>query len=63
MPARLDFAQAFFALEDQIACPACYKLLRLEADRLICTGCGRRYPVVDGIPVLIAEAGAVGSDH
>lgn len=56
-PTRLDFAQAFLALEGQLACPACYKPLRLEADRLICTGCGRRYPVVDGIPVLVPEVG------
>jgi uncharacterized protein YbaR (Trm112 family) len=34
--------------------------LRLEATcldeaRLVCAGCGRGYPIVDGIPVLIAE--------
>jgi uncharacterized protein YbaR (Trm112 family) len=26
-----------------------------EESHLLCTACGRSYPVVDGIPVLIAE--------
>ncbi len=39
---------------DQLACPACLGALRLDGDRLVCAGCGRVYPVVDGIPVLIA---------
>ena len=37
----------------QLACPACYGDLRLEGSHLICTACGRAYPIVDGIPVLI----------
>lgn len=39
----------------QLACPACRDALRLEAGRMVCAGCGRAYPVVDGIPVLIVE--------
>ncbi len=39
----------------QLACPVCLDALRLEGDRMVCTGCGRAYPVVDGIPVLITE--------
>lgn len=38
-----------------LACPACHRDLRVESERLVCGGCGRRYPVVNGIPVLIAE--------
>jgi uncharacterized protein YbaR (Trm112 family) len=38
----------------QLACPACFGALRLEEARLICTACGRAYPIVDGIPALIA---------
>jgi len=38
-----------------IACPACYGDLRADAAWLECAGCGRRYPIVDGIPVLIVE--------
>jgi uncharacterized protein YbaR (Trm112 family) len=37
----------------QLACPACLGALRLEDARLLCQACGRAYPVVDGIPVLI----------
>lgn len=38
-----------------LACPACHGDLRVEGERLVCEDCGRGYPVVDGIPVLIAE--------
>jgi uncharacterized protein YbaR (Trm112 family) len=40
---------------DGLACPACLGDLRADEVRLVCAGCGRAYPVVDGIPVLIAE--------
>ncbi len=39
---------------DRLACPACFGALHAEADRVVCAGCGRAYPVIDGIPVLIA---------
>jgi uncharacterized protein YbaR (Trm112 family) len=38
----------------QLACPACLGALRLEECKLLCAQCGRTYPIVDGIPVLIA---------
>jgi uncharacterized protein YbaR (Trm112 family) len=38
---------------DQLACPACLGELRLDEGKLVCAECGRIYPVVDGIPVLI----------
>jgi uncharacterized protein YbaR (Trm112 family) len=38
----------------QLACPACLGALRLEEARLICQACGHAYPIVDGIPALIA---------
>jgi hypothetical protein len=42
------------AILDLLACPACQGELRSEAQRAVCASCGRAYPVVDGIPVLIA---------
>ncbi len=38
-----------------LACPACKAAVREDADRLICTGCARTYPVRDGIPVMLVE--------
>ena len=52
-PDKIDFFDP--AVLSQLACPACRGGLRLEETRLVCAGCGRAYPVVDGIPVLIAE--------
>lgn len=39
---------------EQLACPACRGGLLLVGPALKCAGCGRAYPVIDGIPVLIA---------
>ena len=47
---------------DQLACPACLGGLVLEEERLVCAGCGRGYPIVDGIPVLIAERAVLGDN-
>ena len=38
-----------------LACPACKTEVKLEGDRLVCVKCGRRYPVRDGIPVMLIE--------
>jgi hypothetical protein len=40
---------------DRLACPACLGVLRAEEEKIVCIGCGRIYPVVDGIPILIAQ--------
>lgn len=46
-------------LLDILACPACRAGLRLEGDRLVCTGaatgCGLRFPIRDGIPILLVD--------
>jgi uncharacterized protein len=55
MPAKPETLPAFDEWAGQLACPACLETLRLEAGRMVCTGCRRAYPVVDGIPVLIVE--------
>ncbi len=38
-----------------LACPACKTDVRLEGERLVCIQCGRRYPIRDGIPVMLVE--------
>jgi len=38
-----------------LACPVCRGDLQLAGTSLECAGCGRGYPIVDGIPALIAE--------
>jgi uncharacterized protein YbaR (Trm112 family) len=61
MPADTSQHSAFDpSVVSQLACPACGGALRLEQDRLVCAVCGRGYPIVDGIPVLITERVAEG---
>jgi uncharacterized protein YbaR (Trm112 family) len=43
------------SLVAQLACPACLGDLKMVEASLECVGCGRAYPIVDGIPVLIAS--------
>ena len=38
-----------------LVCPVCHAALTLTAATVDCTRCGRRYPIVDGLPVLIAS--------
>jgi len=42
-------------LLDILACPLCKTEVRLEGERLVCVRCGRRYPIRDGIPVMLVE--------
>jgi uncharacterized protein YbaR (Trm112 family) len=44
--------EEFLAL---LACPVCKTHVRREADWLVCDSCGRRYPIRDGIPVMLVE--------
>ena len=55
MPADSSHSFAFDpSVVIQLACPACLGALRLDECKLLCAECGRAYPVVDGIPVMIA---------
>ena len=38
-----------------LACPACQGDVVLKDNKIVCTRCQRNYPIVDGIPVLLAE--------
>jgi uncharacterized protein YbaR (Trm112 family) len=42
-----------------LACPLDKAAVRLEGDRIVCSSCGRRYPVRDGIPVMLVEEAEV----
>ena len=38
-----------------LACPVCKVEVRLEDERIVCTKCGRKYPIRDDIPVMLIE--------
>jgi hypothetical protein len=38
-----------------LACPVDKSPVREEGDRLVCSRCGRRYPVRDDIPVMLED--------
>lgn len=40
---------------NDLVCPVCFAALDFSEDAVVCTGCGRRYPVIDGIPALIPQ--------
>jgi uncharacterized protein YbaR (Trm112 family) len=40
---------------DRLACPACQGVLRAEGDTILCIACARRYPILNGIPILIPD--------
>jgi uncharacterized protein YbaR (Trm112 family) len=56
MPAPQDKSiQPDFTTWAELVCPVCLQSLRFEQTRVLCTACNRTYPIVDGIPVLIAD--------
>ena len=42
-------------LLDILACPACKADVKLEGDRIVCTKCGRRYPIRNDIPIMLID--------
>lgn len=40
-----------------LACPSCKTKVRLQGEKLVCENarCGLRYPIRDGIPVMLVE--------
>ena len=49
------------AIRERLACPNCRARMKTCDQSVVCTSsnCGRQFPVVDGIPVLIAEERSV----
>jgi uncharacterized protein YbaR (Trm112 family) len=43
------------ALVELLACPACHAPVQPVGDRLVCSACGLRFPIRDGIPVMLLE--------
>jgi len=59
-PSLLESAQLERPLIDQelleiLACPLDKAPVRLQGDRIVCTKCGRRYPIREGIPVMLID--------
>jgi uncharacterized protein YbaR (Trm112 family) len=42
-------------LLDILACPACKAAIELKEEKIVCTQCGLKYPIKDGIPVMLVE--------
>lgn len=38
-----------------LACPVCKTDVKAQGERLVCVQCGRRYPIRDGIPVMLID--------
>jgi uncharacterized protein len=38
-----------------LACPACKASVIQQGDRIVCTKCGRRYPIKNDIPAMLVD--------
>jgi len=38
-----------------LACPVCKNDLELKEEKLVCVSCHRKYPIKDGIPILLID--------
>jgi uncharacterized protein len=43
-------------LLDILACPACKGDVELKDNKIVCKKCRKKYPVKDGIPVMLIDA-------
>ena len=51
------------SLFDILACPTCRVQIQRENDELVCEACGRRYPIVDGVPVVFPDCSVPEIEH
>jgi uncharacterized protein YbaR (Trm112 family) len=42
-------------LLDILACPACKADVELKDNKIVCKKCGKKYPIKDGIPVMLVD--------
>jgi uncharacterized protein YbaR (Trm112 family) len=42
-------------LLDILACPACKGDVELKENKIFCKRCGRKYPIKDGIPIMLID--------
>jgi len=42
-------------LLEVLACPFCKGGVSLKEKKIVCDSCGRRYPIIEGIPVMLIE--------
>jgi uncharacterized protein YbaR (Trm112 family) len=45
-----------------LACPACKGNVEHKEGRIVCMKCGRRYPIQDGIPVMLVDKAEKGGE-
>jgi uncharacterized protein YbaR (Trm112 family) len=45
-----------------LACPACKSEVELRGEKIVCTKCGRRYPIRDDIPVMLIDEAEMPED-
>lgn len=38
-----------------LACPACKADVELKEDKIVCVQCGKKYPIKDGVPVMLVD--------
>lgn len=42
-------------LLEMLSCPYCKEDVKLEGEKVVCTECGREFPIVDGIPHMLPD--------
>ena len=42
-------------LLEVLACPACKGDVQLKDNKIVCMKCKRKYPIKDGIPIMLVE--------
>lgn len=38
-----------------LACPVCKEPVTQEGDKIVCSKCGRKYPIRNGVPIMLVD--------